>query len=175
MAIMLFTPAQLESTFDIDMAMRGGAVLTYILCAVEFGFLLWGSFTGAQDEIKDAAFCEVHQTWYEKWIEGRYHALIINPLAQRLTGPVHIQPVQQVKAQVCPALNIAYRCCPVGKDCEMELKATLWWQQTSTDRNGQTKTDNLSELWFDMMIPSELGRAIVAELGLKTQGKKKKK
>ena len=174
LAIMTFTPAQLESTFDIDMAVRGGAVLTYILCVVEFGFLLWGSFTGARDEIKDATFCEEHQAWYGKWIEGRYPASVINPLAQRLTESVYIQPVQQVKPQVNPALNIAYRRCPVGEDCEMELKATLWWQQTSVDKNGQQKVDNLSELWFDMLVPAELGRGIVAELDLKPQNKKKK-
>jgi hypothetical protein len=57
----------------------------------------------------------------------------------------------------------------------MEMKATLWWQQTSVDKNGQQKVDNLSELWFDMLVPSELGRGIVAELDLKPQDKKKKK
>ena len=176
LAIMTFTPAQLESTFDIDMAVRGGAVLTSILCAVEFAFLLWGSFTGARDEIKDSTFCETHQAWYGKWVQGRYPATVISQLAQRLTEPVYIQPVHQVKAQVNPALNIAYRCCPVGEDCEMELKATLWWQQTSVDKNGQQKTDNLSELWFDMLIPAELGRGIIVmELDLKPQDKKKKK
>ena len=174
LAIMTFTPAQLESTFDIDMAVSGGAVLTCILCAVEFGFLLWGGFTGGRDEIKDATFCEVHQSWYGKWVDGRYPASVINPLAQRLTESVSIEPVHEVKPQVFPALNISYRCCPVGEDCEMEMKAVLWWQQTSTDRNGQTKTDNLSELWFDMLVPAELGRAIVAELDLKPRDKKRK-
>jgi hypothetical protein len=175
LAIMTFTPTQLESTFDIDMAIRGGAVLTYILCAIEFAFLLWGGFTGARDEVKDSTFCEEHQAWYGKWVEGRYPASVINPLAQRLTEQVYIQPVEQVKPQVFPALNVAYRCCPVGEGCEMEMKATLWWQQTSVDKNGQQKVDNLSELWFDMLVPSELGRGIVAELDLKPQDKKKKK
>ncbi len=175
MGIMTFTPAQLESSFDIDMATGGGSVLTYILCAVEFAFLLWGSFTGAKDEVQNSTFCEVHQAWYGNWVNARYPVSMIGLLEQRLTGAVPLYPVDRVKDEVFPALVLGYRRCPASEDCDMEVHAILWWQETTTDKKGQAKTENKSEVWFDALLPSDLGCAMVAELDLKPQDKKKKK
>ena len=175
MGIMTFTPAQLESGFNITMSSGGGGVLTYILCAVEFAFLMWGSFTGAKDEIKNSTFCEVHQAWYGNWVNGRYPVTLINQIEQRLTGAVPLQPLGQIKGDVFPALQFGYRRCPASETCDMEVHAILWWQVTTTDKKGQTKTENQSEVWFDALLPADLGCAMVAELDLKPQDKKKKK
>lgn len=175
MAIMTFTPMQLESTFDIDMATGGGGVLTYILCAIELAFLLWGSFIGARDEIKNSTFCEVHQAWYGKWVNGRYPISLIQQVEQRLTGAVPLVPIEQVPENTFPALVFGYRRCPASEDCDMEVHAILWWQETTTDKKGKTETKNKSEVWFDALLPSDLGCDMVAELDLKPAEKKKKK
>lgn len=175
MAIMTFTPAQLESTFDIDMATGGGGVFTYILCAVELVFLLWGSFISARDEIKNSTFCEVHQAWYGNWINGRYPVSLIGQLEQRLINAVPLQPMEHIKDDVFPALQFGYRRCPASEECDMEIHAILWWQETTTDKKGNTTTENKSEVWFDALLPVDLGGAMVAELDLKLTDKKKKK
>ncbi len=143
--------------------------MTYILCAVEFAFLLWGSFTGARDEIKNSTFCEVHQAWYGNWVAGRYSVSMIALLEQRLTSATPLYPMERIEDDLFPALILSYRRCPASKGCDMEVKATLWWQVATTDKKGQAKTENQTEVWFDALLPADLGCDMVAELDLKPQ------
>jgi len=175
MGILTFTPGQIESTLGINLGSRGGSIFIMILCVIEFAFLLWGSFSGAKLEIKDSTFCEEHQAWYGKWVNGRYPVSLIERVEQRLTQGITLNPGVKVKDDTYPALVLSYRRCPASEACDMEMKATLWWQETTTDKKGKTTTNNKSELWFDALLPADLGCAIAAELDLKPEEKKKKK
>jgi hypothetical protein len=173
-----YSISQLESAFDTTIV--GIPVWMVVLCIVEGIIVLVGAIIGARDELKGSTFCEEHQCWYGKWEAAAYPPEINASLAASIEANdvALIESFEPVANDAFPRLSIQARSCPKGDGCDWEVKATAWWQEQTVDKRGQTTTNNKSEQWFDVLLPSEFGRQLKEKLGIKIivpEKKKKKK
>lgn len=171
-----FTVERVENLFNNDIGSIPGLVM--VVCGVELILMVVGGYSGARDELKNMTFCEEHQTWYGPWRQLRFPVALIESLAQGLVdkNAEEVEQLEPVTAETYPNLMVQSRCCPSADACDLELFSSLAWQETTVDKNGKATINNKAERWFDILLPSELGRAFETRLGLDkvVVGKKKK-
>lgn len=170
-----YSISQLESVFDTTIVGIPGWMV--VLCIVEGIIVIVGAIIGARDELKGSTFCEEHECWYGVWETATYPPEINTSLAAAIEANdiSLIESFEPVAGDAFPRLSIQARSCPKGDGCEWEVKATAWWQEQTTDKKGQTTTNNKSELWFDALLPSEFGQQLKEKLDIKIAVPEKKK
>ena len=179
-----YSISQLESSFDTRIVGIPGWLVVF--CGVELILVVVGAVMGAREGIKENTFCEEHQCWYDVWTSGNFSPEINTSLAAAIeAGDTSLlESFEQISKETFPRLFVQTRNCPKGEECEWELKATLWWQEQTTDKKGQTTTNDKSEQWFGILVPSDFGHQLrdqlklgdkeLAELLNPAGGKKKK-
>ena len=177
LVIMTFTSTQMEPVFpELAGMISEGGPFVYFLCVVEFIILMVGSFLGGHEkQSEESIYCEEHQVWYGEMLEGRYPASMIEKIEQRLINGVPLRPSEQVEFFTWPHFDIGFRRCSVGEDCDVEIRAEAWWLEKSMNSEGKFVDHMTNEVWFDAMFPADLAIAMIEELDLKPQNKKKKK
>lgn len=170
-----YSISQLESAFDITVVGVPGWMIA--ICIVEGIIVLVGAIVGAKEELKGSTFCEEHQCWYGAWETATYPPEINTSLAAAIEANdiSLIETFEPVAGDAFPRLSIQARNCPKGDGCDWEVKATVSWQEQTTDKKGQTTTNNKSEVWFDALMPSEFSRQLKEKLDIKIAVPEKKK
>lgn len=161
-----YSISQLESLFDTTIV--GIPAWMYIFCGVELILVVVGAVIGARDELKKSTFCEKHQCWYNKWLSSSYAPSINTSLAAAIEANDSnlLESFDRIANDILPRVFLEVRSCPKSQDCEWEMKATLWWQEQTTDKKGQTTTNTNSEQWFDILVPSEFGLQLEEKLAI---------
>ena len=161
-----YSLSQLESAFDTNIVGIPGWLIVF--CGVELILVVIGAVLGARDELKKSTFCEKHQCWYGAWKQADFPPEINVSLAAAIeAGDVNsLEKFERVAKDAYPRLSIATRSCPKSQDCDWELKATLNWQEQTTDKKGQTTINNKSEDWFDILLPADFGLQLEEKLEL---------
>ncbi len=161
-----YSVSQLESAFDTTIVGIPGWLVVFGF--IELILVVVGAVTGAREGIKENTFCEEHQCWYGAWTSGNFSPDINTSLAAAIeAGDASLlESFEQISKAAFPRLSIQTRTCPKSEDCDWELKATLSWQEQTTDKKGQTTTNDKSEQWFGILVPSDFGHQLKDQLKL---------
>lgn len=143
--------------------------LIYLLMAIEITMQVVGGFRSARYKIKTLRFCEKHHVWYNGWNYEQvayFPISIAESLADALANndPEQIEFTDQVNEDTLPSLSIQARGCPADPNCDIEFLAVMNWEETKMSANGKEKKKFRADQWFDIVIPSEFGKAIVEKL-----------
>ena len=139
-----------------------------VLVAIEVAIIVAAAASRGNGSIGESTYCETHSTWYGNWKQGRFPITAAEAIASTLesTDPRPVEALVQLDEEVYPYLLIKTRGCPTSSSCEVEVSGIVHWQETTVNNKGQTNTENKSETWFDVMMPSFFGYAVQKTLNL---------
>lgn len=147
-----------------------------LLALIEFVMILIGGYQGGKQTITEAAFCERHQKWYSPWRQGIFGIDSKEPVALAIqeNDIQFLDNVTLSTADQYPHLVLKTRSCPVGLDCEVEMRGDVFWQIDKVDKQGKVTKENQSKLWFDVMADAGFARQLEEKLNLKEVKAQKK-
>jgi hypothetical protein len=181
-SIMTINTADFAEIFDIT-SIRGTPWWMFALMVIELVIVVIAAAWAAKDENKNDLFCEPHGVWYEAWKEANYSLALAPAIAKTLEaaqvrGLENVTLMKTIKTISHPYLKVRSRRCPSSTACELQFMVHLNWQETTTDKKGQQKTESKAKVWLDTMLTPSLGFALEHALRLdeaKTAKKQKTK
>ena len=136
----------------------------YVIVTLDALILIFTSWVVAFSMANDTPFCENCNHWYLDPQSANINIYGADFIVMGLEkGFLHLllDPLHVASSEF-PRLELALQKCPCGKS-DFRLRATCHWQETKTE-NGETKTEDKTEIWFTTMLSQEDGHRLESAL-----------